>query len=108
MTKGLPDVPGKECLIETVVLSPGEVLRHIDITQMSLFMCSREASLLKWRVVNPDSPRWRSFLRIAHRCTHWESQRECDATRNASRRLREENRCSANRGCGESQCCSLN
>ena len=25
MTKGLPDVPGKECLIETVVLSPGEV-----------------------------------------------------------------------------------
>jgi len=26
LTKTLPDVPGKECLIETVLLSPGEVV----------------------------------------------------------------------------------
>jgi quercetin dioxygenase-like cupin family protein len=26
MSKALPDVPGKECVIETVVLSPGEVV----------------------------------------------------------------------------------
>ena len=47
MTKDLPDVPGKEGMVETVDFAPGEVSKPIDITQISLCMCSKEASLLK-------------------------------------------------------------
>jgi hypothetical protein len=38
MTKDLPDVPGKEGLVERVVLR-ARSFRRIDITQMSLRMC---------------------------------------------------------------------
>jgi hypothetical protein len=39
MTKDLPDVPGKEGMVETVEFAPGESPCHIDITQISLCMC---------------------------------------------------------------------
>jgi hypothetical protein len=39
MTKNLPDVPGKEGMVETVDFAPGEVSHHIDITQISLCTC---------------------------------------------------------------------
>ena len=39
MTKDLPDVPGKEGMVETVDFAPGEVSSHIDITQISLCTC---------------------------------------------------------------------
>ena len=39
MTKDLPDVAGKEGMIETVESLPARSLIHIDITQMSLCMC---------------------------------------------------------------------
>ena len=52
ISKVLPDVSGEEGLIETVVLSPGEVFRRIDITQMSLPTCWREASLHNCKATN--------------------------------------------------------
>jgi hypothetical protein len=39
MTKDLPDVPGKEGMVETVDFAPGEAPSHIDITQISLCTC---------------------------------------------------------------------
>ena len=46
MTKTLPDVSGKEGLIETVLLSPGESCRHINTMQMCSHTCWMEASSL--------------------------------------------------------------
>jgi len=39
MTKDLPDVPGKEGMVETVDFAPGEVSQPLDITQISLCTC---------------------------------------------------------------------
>ena len=44
MTRALTDVPGREVLVETVVLAPARLRRHIDITQTSSRTCWREAS----------------------------------------------------------------
>lgn len=46
MTKTLPDVPGKEGLIETVLLSLARSCRHTNIMQMSSHTCWMEASSL--------------------------------------------------------------
>ena len=53
MTKDLPDLPGKEGMVETVDFAPARSPSHIDITQIFLCMCSKEVSLLKWRVIAP-------------------------------------------------------
>ena len=39
MTKDLPDVPGKEGMVETVDFAPARSPSHIDITQISLCTC---------------------------------------------------------------------
>ena len=39
MTKDLPDVPGKEGMVETVDFAPGESPSHTDTTQTFLCMC---------------------------------------------------------------------
>ena len=57
MTKDLPDVPGKEGMVETVDFAPGEVSqphRH----NADLF---GEASSLKWRVAVPQLTPAKSF-----------------------------------------------
>ena len=39
MTKDLPDVPGKEGMVETVDFAPARPPSHIDITQIFLCTC---------------------------------------------------------------------
>ena len=75
MTKDLPDVPGKEGMVETVDFAPGEVSqphRH----NADLFVYVLEGSVITQVKGGslPDSSRRRSLLRIAHGRTHRESQ----------------------------------
>ena len=67
MTKTLPDVPGKEGLIETVFLSPGEVVpAHQHNADVFAYVLDGSiiTQLEGWQT--PDGSHWRSVLRIAH------------------------------------------
>ena len=44
MTKDLPDVPGKEGMVEIVAFAPAKPPRYIGITPISSCMCWKEAS----------------------------------------------------------------
>ena len=108
MTKVLPDISGEEGLIETVVLFPGEVVpahRH----NADVFAYVLEGSIVTQleRPQVSDSSHRRSVLRIAWGCAHCKSQRKRDATREASRFLCEEDRCSDNSCCNDSEHCPL-
>jgi uncharacterized membrane protein YphA (DoxX/SURF4 family) len=75
MTRDLPDVPGKEGMVEIVDFAPGEasqVHRH----NADLFVYVLEGSIVTQLKggKSPDSSRWRRLLRIAHGHTQRESQ----------------------------------
>ena len=75
MTKDLPDVPGKEGMVETVDFAPGEVSqphRH----NADVFVYVLEGSIITQVKGSPptDRSRRRSVLRIAHGYSQRESQ----------------------------------
>lgn len=107
MTKVLPDMSGEEGLIETVVLSPGEVVpahRH----NADVFVYVLEGSIVtQLEAQKSQTVHTGEAFYEAWGSAHCKSQRKCDATREASRFLCEEDRCSDNSCYNESEHCPL-